>query len=340
MINFIQEKKSNYTRIKELLSLSRGKKQYTNNGPVKELLEKKLHLLLSLKEDKCVLCCSNGTTALHILMCHCTNKYNVNKWVTPAFTFPSCVIGHNFNIDILDIDPNTYTLPLDEKVLGKYDGIIITNLFGTHSNIEKWNRYCNDTKKVLIFDNAASPLTIVNGINICNFGTYNFGSLHHTKYLGFGEGGFIVAPKEEYEKLSAITNFGFWGNREYEKLSSNFKMSDISAAFILDHIERYNLDNHIARQNRYLDKIDKIDYVKSFNYSSGILYNTFPILFNKQISEDRFIEKDIQAHKYYNPLLKLPHSTNLYNRIINLPLYSDLAFYQIEYIDMVIKGLK
>jgi dTDP-4-amino-4,6-dideoxygalactose transaminase len=341
MIPFLEQKKVNYSRIAEILSISNIQNHYTNDGPVKKNLESALHSLLQLNSDKRVLCCSNGTTAIHSIMFLCAAKHNIRNWATPAFTFPSCVVGHEFSVDILDIDADTYTLPLEKTLLSKYDGIILTNLFGSYVNMSEWVKFCKDNNKILIFDNAASPLSMCDDINICNFGDYSFGSLHHTKYLGFGEGGFIVCSKEDYDVLNSITTFGFYGTtREYKKLSSNFKMSDVSAAFILSHIETYDIKQHLQNQISLINDVLKFPHVKLFNYKPQTVYNTFPILFDFEVSEDYFNNLGIKVHKYYHPLFPLECATAIYNRIINFPLYADLTDIQIDNICQTINNVK
>lgn len=331
MIPFLPQKQIHYADIEQLLNESHKANHYTNNGPVKRELESALESLLDISDDKRVLCCSNGTTALHSIMNLCSSKCR-RTWVTPAFTFPSCVVGHGFNIDILDTDPDTHTLPLDRRLLASYDAVIITNLFGSYVDIDEWVNLCRDNNKLLIFDNAASPLSLHDGRSICNFGDYSFGSLHHTKYLGFGEGGFVVCPRDDYDALSYITNFGFSDSRKHSKMSSNFKMSDVSAAFILSHIDCFDLDAHLAVQNKLTDGISNMKHVQPFNYKHNTIYNTFPVVFDHKIDEYHFCNLGIRAHKYYRPLMALPNSLDLFDRIINFPLYADLNDSQINHI--------
>jgi len=339
MINFLANKKLDYARIQDILSVSESKNHYTNDGPVKRLLEKKLEEILEIDEDKCVVCVSNGTTALHTLMFLCEEYLDVNSWVVPAFTFPSPVVGTGCNVSILDIEYDTYTLDFDQNKLHKFDGIVLTNLFGSYVDLYKWQAYCDATGKILIFDNASSPLSKCNGVNICNFGDCSFGSLHHTKYLGCGEGGFVVVPKQYYDKVLSIVNFGFYFDRKHKKLSSNFKMSDVSAAFILCHIENYNIDKHKEVQNKLVNMIKSIDGVNLFNYKPGTVYNNFPVLFDQPIGTEAFDNSGIVVHKYYEPLKSLPFSNMLFDHIINFPLNNEFDDNNIDCIIDAIDGI-
>jgi dTDP-4-amino-4,6-dideoxygalactose transaminase len=337
LINYIKNKKPNYQNIQNILSSSEEKNHFTNNGPAKIKLEKYLHSFLKIDSDKKVLCVSNGTLALHAINFYFKIKNNDNiRWLTPAYTFPSCVIG-GMETRVLDINLDDYSLNKVEVEKQKnYDGIIITNLFGTYPDIGYWDKFCKDNNKILILDNASSPLSEYNNKNISNYGNFSFGSLHHTKIIGFGEGGFIVCPNEDYELLNSIVTFGFQGDRIYNKNSSNYKMSDVQAAFILDHLNNFNLQKHLSVQNIFLNEIN-FTGVKIFNKKDGVVYGNLPILFDKPVNNLIFKDLGIDAYKYYLPLNPLQNSSYLYERMVNFPLNENL---QDEEIDIIIKAIK
>jgi dTDP-4-amino-4,6-dideoxygalactose transaminase len=329
MIEFLPRKNIDKKRIGNLLSISQSKNHFANTGPVKKMLEERLCKELELSEDKRVVCCSSGTAALHSLMYFCNEQFGTKRWAVPSFTFPSPVVGNPFDVCIFDIDPETYTIPMGGDRLDNYDGIILTNLFGTIiKNIDEWEKYASSKNKILIFDNAASPLSIHDGKNISKFGDYSFGSLHHTKYLGFGEGGFAVIPTDQYDIINSLNNFGFYWLREYKENSSNFKMSDVAAAYILSHIESFDRSRHIAKQTMFLMMLEQLNGAKPFNLytdSDFAVYNTMPVVFDKPANEHYFKNRNIMAHKYYKPLYDSPNAKNLYDHIINFPLYSELT---------------
>lgn len=341
MIKYIQKKHINFSEVQNILNDSINLNHFTNRGPAKYLLENKLQDLLNIDPSKRVICVTNGTLALHALMLFYEKKNKRNiKWVTPSFTFPSSVVG-KFNASIVDIDLDTYTIPLNDKNLNKFDGFIITNLFGTYpSNINDWIIECKKREKILIFDNASSPLSTLDEFNICNLGNCSFGSLHHTKYLGFGEGGFIVIDKEYYDEINSILGFGFDGTsikRIHSKHSSNFKISDISSAFILQHIKNYNIEKHKKVQDLLIKQINNIEKIKLFNYNKNVVYGNLPILYEKYGDNTFFRDQGIESHKYYYPLKKTKNSIKLFERIVNLPLNCDLTDFEIENIISMIK---
>lgn len=341
MIKYIQKKHINFSEVQNILTDSINLNHFTNRGPAKYLLENKLQDLLSIDSSKRLICVTNGTLALHALMLFYEKKHKrVIKWATPSFTFPSPVVGR-FNASIVDIESDTYTIALNDKNLNKFDGFIITNLFGTYpSNIEDWIVECKKREKILIFDNASSPLSTFNNVNICNLGNSSFGSLHHTKYLGFGEGGFIVLDKEYYDEINSILGFGFDGTsikRIHSKYSSNFKISDVSSAFILQHVKNYNIKKHKQVQDLLVEQICDIEKIKLFNYNKNVVYGNLPILYEKYGDNTFFRDQGIESHKYYYPLKKTKNSTKLFEKIVNLPLHSDLTDFEIENIISTIK---
>lgn len=336
MINYVQKKKIKDSFINELFKKSIDVNQFTNNGPIKRDLEKLIHAKLELSPNKSVVCLSNGTTACHALMLFYQKKFNKKiKWAIPAFTFPTPVIGNFSSSKISDINLQTYTLDISDPSIKKCDGIIITNLFGTYSNIKEWEEFSKKQNKILIFDNASSPLSKYKHKNICEYGDSSFGSLHHTKYWGFGEGGFAVVNNEDYESLNSIANFGFTSQRIHSNFSSNYKMSDVSAAYCYSQIESYDIKKHIEIQKILIENIEKIG-VDIFNIKNlekeDLILGNLPLLFKNQIDVSSYRNLGVEANKYYKPLLPLKNSKNIFSRIINLPLNDTLTDYEIEII--------
>jgi len=324
MIKYIQDKSINYDRVKKLLAQSAALSRFSNGGPVKVELETHLHKILKLPTNKRVVVTNNGTSALHALMFMFEEKAGKKmQWGTIAYNFPSIVVN-NSNTLIFDIDPvnNSYAVPQD---IVQCDGVVIPTLFGTiPSNIDQLENWCKQQNKILIYDNASSPL------GVCRVGDACFGSMHHTKYLGFGEGGFAVVEEQDYNLFDSLTSFGFFQTREYKAGSSNFKLSDVCAAFILSHMEDYSIANHLSIQWKFVNAL-KAKNIIPFNYTEGVIYGNLPICFDKPTSHLDFRDFGIEANKYYLPLDKNAiNSWNLYERMVNFPLHSQLTDYEVN----------
>ena len=197
-INWVPNKKINKIRIKNLIQQSLQTNHFTNNGPNVQLLEQIIREKLQIDDNKAIIAVTNGSVALHTLSSSIEyyHKQNIN-WSTQSFTFPPSAQGTLSNATIVDIDLDG-GLMLDEldDTIG---GIIVTNIFGNVVDIDKYEKWAKDNNKYLIFDNAATPFTFYKGKSCCNYGHGCTISFHHTKPLGFGEGGAIIVDKK-YEK--------------------------------------------------------------------------------------------------------------------------------------------
>lgn len=348
LVNYIANKSPNFQEIENILYPSIQSNNWSNNGQIKQELEIYLHDFLELNDTKRVICLSSATSGLHLLMMYYEYIYNRKlKWLSTSYTFPSVIVNNTNDVTLCDIDKETYNIPFTKENLN-YDGFIITNLFGTYpKDIEKWINYCKGNNKILIFDNASSPLSKIskglnNSTNICNLGDSSIISFHPTKYLGSQcEAGAIVIDKDKYDIINSLTNFGFNNSRKYNKFSSNFKLDEVRAAFLLNHLKNYDIGKHKTIQRRFAFEIlNNIKNIKIFNYKdNGEVLGNLCLEFNKPIDNRDFIDLGIQCHKYYLPLdEKHKNSMELYSKIINFPLNSNLTDFQIEFIIKQIKS--
>ena len=329
MIRYVQTKPLDFATIENAFQESIKTNTFTNNGPLKRRLERLLHAYFGLDKTKTVVCTSSGTSALYIACMLLEQVHGERiKWVTPAFNFPAAVVNR-LNTEIVDIDPETYTIPDNIQA----DGYIIPTLFGTTPDLELWENKDGH----LILDNASSPLTTYKGKNINAYGDISIGSLHHTKFLGYGEGGYLVVDAEHEAATNALLNFGFEDSRKYNTNATNAKMSDVSAAFILQHISQYDIEQHMQLQTRYLAQVAGINGVEVFNQIpqddfNRLVYGNMPLIFERPIDHLVFRDVGIEANKYYKPLIDAPNSKALFERIINLPLHAGLTNYEMELI--------
>lgn len=327
-ISYIQKKTVDYDLVQQYFKESEKLNRWTNNGPVKFLLESKLHEILKphVAFDFSVFCVSSGTAALQMAI----NAFPNKKLGISNFTFPSAIVNNgNENVRIL---PFTDNLTVEERC----EGYILTNLFGLNIHKE------TDLEPTII-DNAASFLTP----GLFKQNSIGIGSLHHTKPLGFGEGGFIVFPTNTdynyYRLFNEYSNFGYSEHSEdWNSLASNYKMSDVQAAYILQHIKRYDIDKHKKVQKNMVDRLMSISGVSLFGfkyYTHDTFLSNLPILFNEPIEKSQFINRGVGCGKYYKPLINTgDQSEYYYERIINFPIRPDLTNYELDYMFKIIKS--
>ena len=332
MINWIPNKQINKERVNELLQTSVETGLFTNNGPNVQLLEQVIREKLQIDDNKAVIVVTNGSVALHAIATSIEyyHKQKIN-WATQSFTFPPSAQGTLSNAKIVDIDKDG-GLNLDE--LDKtIHGIIVTNIFGNVVDIEKYEKWAKEHNKFLLFDNAATPFTFYKGKSCCNYGHGSTISFHHTKPLGFGEGGAIIVDKKYEKNIRCLNNFGinltedFWVRK-----GNNNKMSDISAAYIIQYLDNFTTLVNIHKQlyTYFKEQITTLNLplklFPSFHDADNIMPSCFCLLFDNYNDNVRLtmLEKDIFCRKYYHPLNNTKNAINIYNKILCLPCTTEM----------------
>jgi dTDP-4-amino-4,6-dideoxygalactose transaminase len=339
MATWITKKTINQSRVKELLDENIKSNQFTNYGPNVRRLECWISRHLKIDTSKyAVIAVCNAGAGLQCIIDSINNvdkkaDYKNTKWATQAFTFPPSAQGTLKTALICDID-NEGGLDLnDTELLENIDsisGIIVTNIFGNVVNIDKYCEWATKNNKALVFDNAATPYTFYKGSNACNYGTGSVISFHHTKPLGFGEGGAIVVLKKYEVMVRRLTNFGIHNELMLPWMpeGNNYKMSEISAVYILQYLEQ-NFDD-ICKHHTKLYHM-AMEYAKIHGYE---LYPSFADLsmpfipscicfidssFTKEYVEKLIDEKHIMCRKYYHPLVSKPNADAVYTKILCYP---------------------
>jgi sugar O-acyltransferase (sialic acid O-acetyltransferase NeuD family) len=241
-IRWCFKKSFSASRFQQYIQKSVDKGHLTNDGPLQETAQARLRSLI--RTDRHMLMCANGTAALHALVtAHALKQGKLLRWVTQAFTFPSSIQGPLADALVCDIDakmkgPSVQYLSSQRD---EFDGIIVTNVFGFQTDILGYEEWCKTNGKLLVFDNAASPVGFIED-NRCihDVGDGAIISLHETKPFGRGEGGAAIVTNEIAPYVHRAMNFGYDipnNVRIPNRLSSNWRMSDFAAAAICDHLD-------------------------------------------------------------------------------------------------------
>ena len=331
MIAFVEAKRPDYDRIRELLAPSEASGTWSNFGPVSRQLEGTVTEILALPDDRRPIACANGTVALHGLVQlyeHVAGR--PLRWVVSAFTFHAQRQGPLAAAQVLDCDAQGF---LDLTALAalpteSYDGIVVTNLFGTALHVDRYEELAERTGKILLFDSATCFGSTYHGQPFGRLGAGELFSFHHTKPCGFGEGGCVVVPAELEDTFRSLINFGLYKGIETGARSSNGKMSDVAAAFILDRL-RYREEIRAAhlRQFRRLAGIARalglallVDGGQEEAFPSLV-----PILFPRPVGSERLSGSPLVLHKYYRPVASAPHANALYAHVVCFPCHRGVA---------------
>jgi len=332
-INWVPNKSIDYSFIKERLNESQQKNHFTNYGPNVILLEKTVKEVLTIEENKEVICVANGTLALAAIVAGFEIKNNRPMlFASQSFTFPASVQGYLKNTIICDIDEGG-GIDLDSLPI-ECDGIFVTNVFGNLTDLDLYVNWGSKHNKLVVFDNAATPYSLYSGKNSCNFGNASIVSFHHTKPIGFGEGGCIIIDKEHAKYVRRVINFGFESREKpiWNLYSSNYKMSDIQAVFILQHLQKFS---NIRSKHEYLFKYftDRIPLtIRLYPNQAERSFLSCICIFIEDSKKKLqvLIDNDIYARKYYMPLIESPVASKFYQDILCIPLHTDMNEKDIE----------
>lgn len=192
---------------------------------------------------------SNGTVAIEIAL-KTLNMQAGQRIGVPDFTHSGTILAiqrAGLEPVLIGVDDSTWQLDI-KKVMEAYeagtiDGVVVVSPFGYRVDVPSW-----DALNIpLVYDFAGAWGFFPRSANpICY-------SLHATKTMGIGEGGFVVFPDEESRivafRLSNFDTNPF--NRNIESLDGqNGKMDEIRAAFLCAALEK----SHLAKIENRLKK--------------------------------------------------------------------------------------
>lgn len=330
-IPFIENKSYDLKRIGELLALSLSVNHHANGGPLVALLERIVALAARLSETRRVVAVTNGSVALQ-LACG-LHGYKLGnhrmRWVTSAFTFFSAAVGSLSNSLIIDSAPDGgFSLErLKALSLDSYDGVVLTNLFAQCSNWDDVEQYCRKVGKAFVVDNATGLLDRPDSA-LGENANMEIISAHHTKPWGVGECGFVICNPDEESVLRKLINYGNHLTKEASLVATNAKLSDYSAAAIIDRLERMEEWGHAYRQqSRRLTSL----IINAGLGSKPLPARTqvrsprahIPFIHHSPVNVE-LVQGPVVIRKYYAPLTngqlsdQLNNAKALYNRIFSL----------------------
>lgn len=319
----------------------------TNNGPVLQTLERRLHEFLDLQDHELVYV-TNGTIALQIAI----QALNLEgEIITTPFSYvatSSSIVWEKCTPVFVDILPDTYTLDtslIEAAITENTVAILATHVFGIPCNIEAIKEVTDQYNLKVIYDAAHSFGTKYNEESVFKFGNISATSFHATKLFHTVEGGaLITADKELAKRCRYMRNFGHDGPSKFNGVGINGKNSEFHAAMGLINLN-YVDDIIVDRKRIYEEYLNRLDNQKFQTQSIPVNlthnYSYFPILFR---SEEALIKAqdslvtlyNIQTRRYFYPLLsqldytkkagtsQLKVAEQVSSRILCLPCYFQL----------------
>lgn len=209
--------------------------RFSNFGPLNAKFEERLADFLGLEIWQ-VVTCSSATTGLTGVM----QLANEPEFILPAYTFAAgahATLAAGKKILLTDIHESNWQMLVPNRI-STSQAIQHVLPFGSAIALDQYPAI-----KTMVIDAAASLGAHPHDLSKLPEGWSVVFSLHATKVLGIGEGGFAVFGNQEHaEQFRLWTNFGFDDNRQSTFPGSNSKLSEISAAFGLAALDNWETE--------------------------------------------------------------------------------------------------
>ncbi len=299
---------------------------------------------------------TNGHLALECAL----TVFNLSgEVITTPFTFAStthAIVRNGLTPVFCDINPNDYTIDVDKiesLITEKTTAIVPVHVYGNVCNVKEIERIAKKYNLKVIYDAAHAFGETIDGESIANFGDASMFSFHATKVFNTIEGGAVTYKDQRLAKLLYdIKNFGITGPETVEYVGGNAKMNEFQAAMGICNLR--HLDNEIDKRknvvDRYVYRLSNVDGVKLCNTPIGVKknYSYFPVVFDGyKLNRDEVFEllkaQKIFARKYFYPLTNsfncykgmydiemTPTAKYVADRVLTLPLYSDLSLEEVD----------
>lgn len=204
---------------------------YSNFGPLLMAMERRL--AARFETPVALTTVANGTQALTLALM-ASRAPQGTLCAVPSWTFVAtlhAVATAGMIPWMVDVDPDTWMI--DPQALkrqladapGPVGAVIPVSAYGTVPDLAAWARFREETGLPVIADCAAA-------FDACRTAEVPvMVSLHATKALGVGEGGFIASTDAALiQRIRETTSYGFRGSRESQFPATNAKLSEYAAA--------------------------------------------------------------------------------------------------------------
>jgi len=318
---------------------------YSNYGPLAFAFEDRLAAHYRL--DRGTVCTvANATLGLAIALAIQQPKRGT-LCVMPAWTFVAsahAALMAGLTPYFVDVDPSTWALDIAKvtediaHAPAAVSAVMPVVPFGSAIDLAAWDEFRMRTGLVVVIDAAAAfdslkPVT-----------TPAVVSLHATKILGTGEGGFVVSTDASIQReIRMRANFGFEGSRHAQAAAFNAKLSEYHAA-----VGHAGLDEWAQIRTEWMDvakayagAIGRSNQIRlQPGFGEGWISSTCLLRFGEEIPdrvERALAEHGIETRRWWGagahnhpatrsfPHSALPATDALGRSTLGVPFYRDLS---------------
>jgi len=332
------------------------------NGPEVSAFQSEFQEYLGVKH---VIPCANGTDALQIALMSLGLKRG-DEVITPSFTYiatTEVIALLGLKPVFVEVDKDTFCIhpeSIEKAITDKTKAIVPVHLYGQACNMDQIMSIAKEHKLHVIEDNAqaiGSEYTLDNGsvVKTGTIGDIGCTSFFPSKNLGcFGDGGAICTNNDDLaNKMRMIANHGQSKRYHHDIVGCNSRLDNLQAGIL--RIKLRELDNYIAARSQAADFYDS-----AFQNIKGIktplrqsnnkhVFHQYTLILegiDRDGLHEYLAKKDIPSMIYYpipahrqkmfqsfnSENTPLPVTDWLTERVISLPMHTELENEQLKYI--------
>jgi UDP-2-acetamido-2-deoxy-ribo-hexuluronate aminotransferase len=338
------------------------------NGPAVSRFQADLQEYLGVKH---VIPCANGTDALQIAMMALGLKPG-DEIITPSFTYiatTEVIALLGLTPVFVEVDPQTFCIDpaaIEAAITPKTKAIVPVHLYGQAANMNAVMDIAQKHNLFVIEDNAqaiGSDYHLTNGkkVKTGTIGDIGCTSFFPSKNLGcYGDGGALCTNNDELaKKIKMIANHGQQQKYVHEVIGCNSRLDTIQAAIL--EVKLRQLDNYIDARREVAERYDEAfasipgvripfradDSKHVFHQYTLILENASRAALQEALTANdipSMIYYPIPAHKqqmfaaFGSSNTELPTTDWLTDRVISLPIHTEMDEEQVEFIIDTVKS--
>jgi len=317
---------------------------YSNFGPLERRLEQRLAEQYGLQPES-VVGVANCTVGLMLALTAAVRSGGY--CVLPSFTFVAsaeAVVAAGLTPLFVDVDPDSWTMRPDhvsEAIRGA-DGpvaaVMVVSPFGAPVDIALWDDFAAQSGTPVVVDAAAGFDSAVAGNSPVVV------SLHATKVLGAGEGGFVMSRDAALVRSIAVrSNFGFRSGRQAEVVGFNGKLNEYCAAVGLASLDAWprTRPTLAGLTTLYRDALGAIGNLRlAPGFGDGWVGGTCNVAFDRPVADaaiELLTAAGIDSRQWWNKGCHreeafagarhgdLPVTDDLGRRVLGLPFHDGLS---------------
>lgn len=335
----------------------------TNMGVKHQTFQRDLERYLGVPNIELV---TNGHMALELSL----QAMNLSgEVITTPFTFVStthAIVRNGLKPVFCDINEDDYTIDvskIEQLITEKTSAVLPVHVYGNVCDVEAIDRLAKKYGLKVLYDAAHAFGVKYKNTGIGNFGDASCFSFHATKVFNSIEGGAISHHDNNFGlDLYRLKNFGIRGPEAVDAVGANAKMNEFCAAMGICNLR--HISDVISKRkklfNKYKENLNNVKGLRLPKIQKNVEHNYsyFPIIVDEKllgITRDELYIKlyshGIYARKYFYPLtsdfdcyLKVyrnnstPVAKYVSNRVLTLPIYSELNESDVDLICKVIKS--